>query len=106
MGFVSMFFLSITGSSLLILFWTNVALLPVFITMAKFGISAAFNMIFIASVQLIPTIVAASVFGYCNVLARSMTVLSPIVAELDYPLPLYINIFAALGAGFTSLFII
>ena len=81
-------------------------MLPVFITMAKFGISAAFNMIFIASVQLIPTIVAASVFGYCNVLARLMTVLSPIVAELDYPLPLYINIFAAMGAGFTSLFII
>ena len=74
--------------------------------MAKFGISAAFNMVFLASVQLIPTIVAASVFGYCNVLARAITVLAPIVAELDYPLPLYINIFAAISAAITSLFII
>ena len=105
-AFTIMFCISIFGSILLMLFWTNLELIPVLIILAKFGISASFNMVFIASVQLIPTIVAASVFGYCNVSARLITVLSPIVAELDYPLPLYINIGAAMGAAFTSLFII
>lgn len=48
----------------------------------------AFNMVFIASVELIPTIFAATVFGYANVVARLVTMMSSIIAEKEYPLPI------------------
>jgi hypothetical protein len=102
-SFFGMFTLSATGSVLLMLFWDNLSLVPVFITMAKFGISACFNMVFIASVQLIPTKLTGTVFGYSNVLARSITVLAPIVAEINYPTPLIINIATALVAAVASM---
>lgn len=77
LGFLSMFVLSIVGSILLIIFFSNLTLLPVFIICAKFGIAASFNMCFMGFVQLIPTIFSTRVFGFCNVLARTVTVLSP-----------------------------
>jgi hypothetical protein len=67
---------------------------------AKFGICCAFNMSFISSVELIPAIIATSAFGFSNVFARVVTMLSPQIAELDPPLPLKINI------GVTTLAII
>ena len=101
-----MFFISILGSILLMIYWTSLELIPIFIVLAKFGISASFNITFIASVQLIPTIIAASVFGYCNTVARTITILSPLVAEISYPVPLVINICAALFAVIASQFIV
>ena len=101
-----MFMVTVVGSILLVQYWDNLEMIPIFITMAKFGISATFNMAFIVSVQLIPTIVAATVFGYCNVSARSLTILSPIIAEMDYPTPLYICMGVAAFASVTSLFIV
>ena len=91
---------------MLMMYWTSISLIPIFIVFAKFGISAAFNMTFIASVQLIPTIIAASVFGYCNMVARTITILSPLVAEIVYPVPLVINICAAFLALVASQFIV
>ena len=57
-------------------------------------------MSFISSVELIPAIIATSAFGFSNVFARVVTMLSPQIAELDPPLPLKINI------GVTTLAII
>lgn len=106
MGFSISYIFSILGSVLLLKFWTNTSTILYFIIMAKFGISSAFNMSFIASVQLIPTIFAASVFGYCNVVARTVTMMSSIVAEQEYPTPLVISISTALLAAIASLFIV
>ena len=87
-GFQSMFALTIGGTLLLMAFQTNLTLIPLFITMAKFGVSAAFNMVYIGSVQLIPTLFSSSVFGLCNVVARLITMASPVVAEMKQPTPL------------------
>jgi hypothetical protein len=80
LGFCSMYFVSLIGSILLLYTMKNKNLhhfIPLTLMISKFGVSAAFNMSFIASVQLIPTIFTATVFGYCNVMARLATVLAP-----------------------------
>ena len=61
-GFESSYVVSILGSTLLILYWDNKDYILILIIAAKFGISSAFNMSFIASIELIPALVAASVF--------------------------------------------
>ena len=79
-GFCSMYFVSLIGSVLLLYIMKNNHLrhlTPIVLMISKFGVSAAFNMSFIASVQLIPTVFAATVFGFCNVIARLSTVLAP-----------------------------
>ena len=101
-AFLSCYLLSAVGSGLLTAFWTNESLIPVFISMAKFGMATCFNMVFIASVQLVPTLFAASAFGFCNVAARTVTMMSSLVANLDYPTPLVVNIVVALCAAVAS----
>ena len=49
-------------------------------------------MVFIAKVTLIPTIFASSVSGFCNVVARVVTMGAPIIAETEFPSPLLISI--------------
>lgn len=48
--FSSLFLLSVMGSTLLMIFWDNVDLIPVFIVMAKLGINGTFNSCFMASI--------------------------------------------------------
>ena len=84
MGFLSMFIISIIGSVLLFIYHDDLGLIPIFVALAKFGISATFNECYIGFVKLIPAIFVSSVFGLCNFPARFVTVLAPQVAELDY----------------------
>ena len=101
-GFASSYVVSILGSTLLILYWDNKDYILILIIAAKFGISSAFNMSFIASIELIPALVAASVFGYCNVAARIVTMGSSVVAEIEYPTPLVVSIASASTAAVVS----
>ena len=84
----------------MIIYWDNLDVLPVFIIMAKFGVSANFNMVYVGFVQLIPTMYITTVFGLCNVVARLVTFMSPMIAEVEYPYPMAISIAAlAFAAG-------
>ena len=104
-GFTTSYILAIVGTVLLIIYWQHEDLILIFIMFAKFGTCCAFNMTFIASVELIPAIFATSAFGFANAVARIVTILSPLIAELDPPLPLKINVgvtlFAILVTQFT-----
>ena len=105
LGFSFSYTIAIIGTIFLIIYWQNINLILIFIMLAKFGTCCAFNMSFISSVELIPSILATSAFGFSNVVARVVTILSPLIAEIDPPLPLKINvcvtIFAILVAQFT-----
>lgn len=95
---------SIVGSVALIFILqaNNEALIPVFISVAKFGIASSFNLGFIAAMQLIPTLHNASVFGYSNFSARFVTVLAPQVAEVEGIFPLVVNIAMAAVAAIAA----
>ena len=96
-----MYTLSAVGSLCLLLFWSGSPyLILCFIVLAKLGITSAFNMAFIGFIQLIPTILCSTVFGFCNVPARVATVLSSQVAEIDHTTAIAINL------GFVTLSIV
>ena len=90
-GFIGSAVLALTGNVLLQIFWTNTKITTIFIVMAKFGVTSSFNMSFIAFVQLIPTIYSTTLFGFANFCARIVTMIAPVVAVLNYPVPLLTN---------------
>uniref|UniRef100_A0A7S3IE74 Uncharacterized protein n=1 Tax=Strombidium inclinatum TaxID=197538 RepID=A0A7S3IE74_9SPIT len=105
-GMSFMFVITIVGSTLLIFFQHTESLIPLFVTLAKFGVSASFNIVYIAAVRLIPTQFAATVFGYSNMSARLVTMLSSIIAEVPMPTPLVICIAVSALATAASLFVV
>jgi len=93
LGFISMFIVSGLGSLCLLLFWSESPYLIIcFIILAKLGITSAFNMAFISCMQLIPSILCSTVFGFCNATARLATVLSSQVAEIDHVTAISVNL--------------
>ena len=99
-GFSSMFVLCTVGSILLFIKHDDATWIPIFVVIAKFGITAAFNQCYVGFIKLIPTRFVSSVFGFCNVPARIITILSPLVAEMDYRVvyPIFIT-FSVLAAA-------
>ena len=59
-----------------------------FVLLAKLGISSAFTMVYLITPRLFPTELRGTVFGICNVAARFLTILSPILAEFAEPMPM------------------
>ena len=57
---------------------------------AKFGFSQAFVAAYLSIVLIYPTILASTAMGVCNLLARTSSVMAPIVAEVEAPINLLI----------------
>jgi len=64
--------------------------MPIFVTLAKFGISSAFVIVYVATVDVFPTLFCATAIGFCNFFARVATILAPLIAEKQPPLPMLI----------------
>jgi Na+/melibiose symporter-like transporter len=64
---------------LMILFFgeSSIFLMPIFVGVARIGISAGFNLIYLMNAEVFPTLFAATAMGICNLLARIVTILSP-----------------------------
>lgn len=80
--------------------------IPLFVFIAKFGISAAFTMNYISFVELTPTIFTATIIGYCNVTSRLLTILAPQLAELHGNTPNFVTLSIASASAIASLGII
>ena len=65
-------------------------LYALFVLLSRFGICITFNMNYIATQRLFPSVVLATVFGITNVFARFTTVLAPLIAEKPEPYPMAI----------------
>ena len=73
--------------------------MPGLILLAKFGVCAGFAMLYMSTLIYFPSRYLGSVFGLCNTAARAVTILAPMVAELDTPIPeLSIIITCLIGA--------
>ena len=111
LAFSSMFMFSVVGAALLWIFHTQKGqrqnpVLLIFIFMSKFGVSSCFNSCYLGFVQLIPTLYSSSAFGYGNVVARTITILAPLIAEKQHPYPLLAIIIMASIAALASAFLI
>ena len=72
---------------------------------AKFGISGAFNVVYLAN-GLFPPAYASTTFGMCNFFARLASMLAPQFAEFTAPLPMIIFCIMAGLASIVCLFLV
>ena len=70
--------------------------------MAKLGNAAAFSLVFLANSALFPPLFISTCFGVCNIGARLVTILAPMVAEIEYPYPAYVFIVATAVATLSA----
>jgi hypothetical protein len=90
---------SLAGSCLMLIFSyvsggelnsTSNAVNGVLIMCTNIGVVCAFDIAYLINPELFPTIILSSVFGIVNVFSRGISILSPIVAKLPNPIPMYI----------------
>ena len=68
----------------------GVAAIATFVLLAKFGCSACYCICYISTPTLFPTRLAATAFGVCNLVGRTLGALSPVIAEMKVPYPMAI----------------
>ena len=82
--------------------YTNV--IPVFILLARLGVSATFSICYLANATIFPTIFAGTAFGICNIFAKMATIISPMLAEVDAPIPMIVfSVVSGLACGLSFL---
>ena len=54
------------------------------------GICVSFNLVYLIVNELFPTVFLATAFGACNIVGRTVTILSPLVAQVPEPFPLMV----------------
>lgn len=75
-------------------------LFPFFILVAKFGISSAFNIVYVSHSEVFPVLFSATALGICNFITRIFTGISPILAQMEEPFPMVIfTLLSMLGVG-------
>jgi hypothetical protein len=52
------------------------------------GVHTTYNLTYLIVNEVFPTIYLATAYGVCNVIARAITILSPLVARAPEPIPL------------------
>lgn len=60
------------------------------LTLAKSGIKVTLDTCYLANAILFPAIFAGTAFGICNVGAKVASILSPMLAEVDAPIPMIV----------------
>jgi len=73
------------------------------IMLTNLGVVIAFDVAYLINAQLFPTVLLATAYGVCNILGRSISIFSPIVAKLPHPIPLVALALFAGVSGFLSL---
>ena len=107
LSFFLSFAISLSGSVIYIVLESKEAIvIAIVVLLAKFGLGGAFNIVFLATSKLYPAIFASTVFGICNIFARLLSILSPIIAEEKEPVPILVFLVLASIATLLSLFII
>ena len=78
----------------------------VLVIVAKFGISANYNIIYVAHGDIFPVLFSATAFGFCSFFARLFTSLSPLLAEIEEPAPMIAFTGASFFAAFAAVFLV
>lgn len=83
-------------------------IIPWFTFTAKVGTHITFSNAYYASfsdVRVFPLLKRATAIGICQFVARGLTIFSPMVAELDKPIPMLVLAFITLAALIGALFL-
>ena len=83
------FGLGFVGGMLIMFFESVPSLMPIFVLLTRFGIGSAFGLIYLANF-IFPVTYASQTLGFCNTTARTFTIMSPIIAEQEFPAPMIV----------------
>ena len=99
------FLLSLCGAIPMILIKNRPEVIPAFYLLARVGITFNQNVIYLAFSIIFPPIFSNSAFGFAKFIARVVTIMAPLAAELKSPTPLGIFAFWCIIAVNTACFI-
>mgnify|MGYP002631616067 CR=1 FL=1 len=99
------FILATLAGLALILSNDDPVLIMTFVLITRYGINSAFTLCYIITADYFPSIVSSQVFGICNIFARFTTILSPLIAEIDAPVPMIVYCIICSVTMFASLFL-
>ena len=77
-----------------------------FVLIAKFGISGAFNGVYIGNVELFPTLFAVTAMGIVNLVARVSAIFAPLAAEAKQPLPMLLFTIFSVISTIAAIFLV
>ena len=80
--------LAAVAGVLLTVFDKNPLAIMIFMLITKFGINCAFTLCYLINAEYFPAMVCSRIFGICNIFSRISTILSPLIAEVDPPVPM------------------
>jgi Na+/melibiose symporter-like transporter len=101
--FISFSLAAIAGTGLI--FSTETFSIMFFVLITRYGINSAFTLCYIITADYFPSIVSSQVFGLCNVFSRFSTIMSPLIAEIDPPVPMIIYCLICMVSMVVSLFL-
>ena len=84
---------------------TNPGLVPIMLTFAKGGVKVTYDLCFLGNSFLFPSIFAGTTFGFCNAGAKLASIMAPLLAEVEAPIPLSVNSALVFFAAIISLFL-
>ena len=84
---------------------TNPTLVPIMLTFAKGGVKVTFDLCYLGNSFLFPSIFAGTTFGFCNAGAKLATIIAPMLAEVEAPIPMIVNSILSFMGAFVSLLI-
>ena len=64
----------------------------IMILLAKAGMTGTYALVYTGTAQMFPAILAGTAFGFCSTIAKFLSIVSPMTAEANPPIPLYIFI--------------
>ena len=76
-----------------------------FVMCARFGVAAAFNIVYVGHPRMFPTLFSITSMGFCNIFARTVTFFAPIIAEVDEPTPIVIFTVLCTVTTFSAFFL-
>ena len=79
----------------------NDVVYPIFLLFINLGIVAEFDIVYLINAEYFQPAILATAYGICNVAARSISILAPLVGRISNPWPLAILI---VYSGLTILF--
>ena len=97
---LSVFFaLATTGGVLILIIGdSSPGVMPIILSLAKGGVKVTFDICYLANSTIFPAIFAGTAFGFCNAGAKISTIISPLLAEVDPPIPMTVFVCVA-GLG-------
>lgn len=105
MCYITALAIAIVGGVCLVLFPVGGLMEALFILIAKFGISWSFNNCYLSTPLLFPAHLRVRTFGICHLMASFVTVLAPLIAEVDPPTPMIIFTLTCIFILVVSIFI-